>query len=236
MTTSSEIVEAFKSLFCQHQREEHGEARGKALERTGLYTQTICELIAKTINPKIAQVLMPALHAAATTESNSHHERTRTLRVCTFRKRSDPFRTHTSDPWVDPLRPGKGSHSDRPRAHSDRNPSSQSDRAQAPLTEHQGSPLRASAPYRHARFFLAMAWKSMGAGTIHHSPHLSSWDSIERRWKPFIKPGPLPLCDVIERHVGLSMLLNPAPCHHAMAQLASPTHFRRNHPSHHGVP
>ena len=35
--------------------------------------------------------------------------------VCTFRKRSDPFRTQTSDPWVDPLRPGKGSHSDRPR-------------------------------------------------------------------------------------------------------------------------
>ena len=86
------------------------------------------------------------------------------------------------------------------------------------------------------RFFLAMAWKGMGAGTTQHSPHLSSWDSIERRWKPFIKPGPLPLCDVIERHVGLSMWLNPAPCHHAMAHLASATHFRRNHPSHHGVP
>ena len=56
MTTSSDIVEAFKP-------EEHGEGRGKALERTGFYTQPLCELVAKTINPAVGQILVPA-HAA----------------------------------------------------------------------------------------------------------------------------------------------------------------------------
>ena len=51
MTTSPEIVEAFRGIFCNHKPDEHGEARGKALERTGFYTQTMCELIAKAINP-----------------------------------------------------------------------------------------------------------------------------------------------------------------------------------------
>ena len=39
MTTSPEMVEAFKGLFCKHKPDEHGEARGKTLERTGFYTQ-----------------------------------------------------------------------------------------------------------------------------------------------------------------------------------------------------
>ena len=58
MTTSRAIVEAFKGLLCQHKPEEHGEGRGKALERTGCYTQPLCEL---AINPTVGQVLVPAL-------------------------------------------------------------------------------------------------------------------------------------------------------------------------------
>ena len=53
MTTSPEMVEAFRGLSCKHKPDEHGDARGKALERTGFYTQVMCELIAKTINPKV---------------------------------------------------------------------------------------------------------------------------------------------------------------------------------------
>ena len=45
MTTSKDIVEAFPGLLCQHKPEEHGEGRGKALERTGFYTQPLCELV-----------------------------------------------------------------------------------------------------------------------------------------------------------------------------------------------
>ena len=43
MTTSPEIVEAFQGISCNHKPEENGEARGKALERTGFYTQTMYE-------------------------------------------------------------------------------------------------------------------------------------------------------------------------------------------------
>ena len=75
MTTSPEIVEAFKGLFCKHKPEEHGEARGKALERAGFYAQTMCELIAETINPRVGQVLVPALPVLAIQRDNTHRDK-----------------------------------------------------------------------------------------------------------------------------------------------------------------
>ena len=54
--TSPEIVEAFPGISCNHKPEEHGEARGKVLESTGFYTQTMCELIAKAINPRVGMI------------------------------------------------------------------------------------------------------------------------------------------------------------------------------------
>ena len=79
--------------------------------------------------------------------------------VCTFRRRSDPFRNQTSDPWVDPLRPGKASrHPNQtgPRPHSDRAPRifAESIRTLPPCRGVNGM---------GRRFFLAMAWKGMGA-------------------------------------------------------------------------
>ena len=71
----SGIVEAFVGLFCKHKPEEHGEARGKALERTGFYTQTMCELIAKTINPRVGHVLVPALPVVAIQHDFSHKDK-----------------------------------------------------------------------------------------------------------------------------------------------------------------
>ena len=73
MTTSPEIVEAFMGLFCKHKPEEHDEARGT--ERTGFYTQTMCELIAKTINPRVGQVLVPALPVVAIQHDNTHRDK-----------------------------------------------------------------------------------------------------------------------------------------------------------------
>ena len=60
MTTSPGIVEALQGISCNHKPEEHGEARGKALERTGFYTQAMCELIAKAINPRVGTTMVPA--------------------------------------------------------------------------------------------------------------------------------------------------------------------------------
>ena len=39
--------------------------------------------------------------------------------------------------------------------------------------------------------------------------------------KQFVMRGPVPSCDVIERHEARNVLLNPAPGHHAMAQKAA---------------
>ena len=75
MTTSNDIVEAFKGMHCQHKPEEHGEGRGKALERTGFYTQPLCELVAKTINPTVWQVLVPALPTAPVQRDSNHREK-----------------------------------------------------------------------------------------------------------------------------------------------------------------
>ena len=75
MTTSPEIVDAFKGIICEHKPEEHGEARGKALERTGLYTQTMCELIAKTMNPRVGQTLVPASPVVAIQHDNAHRDK-----------------------------------------------------------------------------------------------------------------------------------------------------------------
>ena len=74
MTTSSDMVEAFKGLHCRHKPDEHGEARGKALERTGFYTQAMCELIAKTINPKVGTIVVPALPVVAICQDKEHRE------------------------------------------------------------------------------------------------------------------------------------------------------------------
>ena len=75
MTTSNDIIEAFKGTYCQHKPEEHGEGRGKALERTGFYTQPLCELVAKTINPTVGQVLVHALPTAPVQHDSSHREK-----------------------------------------------------------------------------------------------------------------------------------------------------------------
>ena len=75
MTTSKDIVEAFRGLFCQHKPEEHGEGRGRALERTGFYTQPLRELVAKTINPTVGQVLVPALPLISTQHDSNHREK-----------------------------------------------------------------------------------------------------------------------------------------------------------------
>ena len=77
MTTSKDIVEAFKGLFCQHKPEERGEGRGKALERTGFYTQPMRQLVAKTINPKVGQVLVPALPLISIQHDPNHREKDR---------------------------------------------------------------------------------------------------------------------------------------------------------------
>ena len=74
MTTSPEMVEAFRGLSCKHKPDEHGEARGKALERTGFYTQAMCELIAKTINPKVGTMVVPALPVVAICQDKEHRE------------------------------------------------------------------------------------------------------------------------------------------------------------------
>ena len=74
MTTSPEMVEAFKGLSCKHKPDEHGEARGKALERTGFYTQAMCELIAKTINPKVGTIVVAALPVVAICQDKEHRE------------------------------------------------------------------------------------------------------------------------------------------------------------------
>ena len=139
--------------------------------------------------------------------------------------------TH-SDRGKDPTQTGiRHPNQTGPRPHSDRAPSipAESIRALPPCHGVNGM---------GRRFFLAVAWKGMGAPATHHSQRLSSCDSIEGHcgWKPVIEPGPFPLYDVIERHVAIHMLLHAAPCHHAMAQLASPTHFCRNHPSHPCIP
>ena len=75
MTTSNDIVEAFKGIYCQHKPEEHGEGRGKAIERTGFYTQPLCELVAKTINPTVGQVLIPALPTVPVQHDLNHREK-----------------------------------------------------------------------------------------------------------------------------------------------------------------
>ena len=75
MTTSPEIVEAFQGISCNHKPEEHGEARGKALERTGFYTQTMCELIAKAINPRVGLTMVPALPVVAINHDEEHREK-----------------------------------------------------------------------------------------------------------------------------------------------------------------
>ena len=49
----------------KYKPDEHGEARGKPLERTGFYTQAMGELIAKTIHPKVGTIVVPALPVAA---------------------------------------------------------------------------------------------------------------------------------------------------------------------------
>ena len=75
MTTSQGIVDAFRDICCKHKPDEHGEGRGKALERTGFYTQPLCELVAKTINPSVGQVLVPALAIVPIHHDVSHREK-----------------------------------------------------------------------------------------------------------------------------------------------------------------
>ena len=75
MTTSKDIVEAFRGLFCQHKPEEHGEGPGKTLECTGFYAQPLWELVAKTINPTVGQVLVPALPLISIQHDTSHREK-----------------------------------------------------------------------------------------------------------------------------------------------------------------
>ena len=68
------FAEAFRGIFCNHKPDEHGEVRGKALERTGFYTQAMCELIAKTINPRVGTTVVPALPVVAVSHDNDHRE------------------------------------------------------------------------------------------------------------------------------------------------------------------
>ena len=75
MTTSQSIVDAFRDIYCRHKPDEHGEGRGKALERSGFYTQPLCELVAKTINPSVGQTLVPALPIVPIQHDPSHREK-----------------------------------------------------------------------------------------------------------------------------------------------------------------
>ena len=75
MTTSPGIVEAFQGISCNHKPDEHGEARGKALERTEFYTQTMCELIAKAIKPRVGTTMVLALPVVAINHDEEHREK-----------------------------------------------------------------------------------------------------------------------------------------------------------------
>ena len=62
MTTSDEVVKSFAGLTCQHQAHEHGEARGRSLEGTGVFTHSLCvNFLARSFNPRVATQLVPAL-------------------------------------------------------------------------------------------------------------------------------------------------------------------------------
>ena len=74
MTTSPEMVEAFRGISCNQKPGEHGEARGKALERTGFYTQAMCELIAKALSTRVGTTVVPALPVVAVTHDEDHRE------------------------------------------------------------------------------------------------------------------------------------------------------------------
>ena len=80
MTTSDEIVKAFTGLNCTHHPKEHGEARGAALERTGFYTQEMCELIAQAMNPKVSHRIVPAMPVIPMQPQEEHRDREQDLK------------------------------------------------------------------------------------------------------------------------------------------------------------
>ena len=78
MTTSKDIVDSFQGLFYPHKPEEHGEGRGKALERTSFYTQPMCDLVANDHQPyKVGQVPVPALTLIPIQHDSTIGKRTR---------------------------------------------------------------------------------------------------------------------------------------------------------------
>ena len=80
MTTSDEVVKSFTGLTCQHQAHEHGEARGRSLESTGFYTQPMCELLARSFNPRVATQLVPALPVVPVVPQTEHREKEQALK------------------------------------------------------------------------------------------------------------------------------------------------------------
>ena len=80
MTTSDEVVKSFTGLTCQHQAHEHGEARGRSLESTGFYTQPMCELLARSFNPRVATQLVPALPVVPAVPQTEHREKEQALK------------------------------------------------------------------------------------------------------------------------------------------------------------
>ena len=80
MTTSDEVVKSFAGLTCQHQAHEHGEARGRSLEGTGFYTQPMCELLARSFNPRVATQLVPALPVVPVVLQTEHREKEQQLK------------------------------------------------------------------------------------------------------------------------------------------------------------
>ena len=69
MTTSKDIVEAFKGLFCQNKPEEDGEGRG------ALASTQPCASSSPSINPRVGQVLVPALPLIAIQHDSNHREK-----------------------------------------------------------------------------------------------------------------------------------------------------------------
>ncbi|CAE7560940.1 RE1 [Symbiodinium natans] len=80
MTTSDAIVKSFSGLHCNHGPKDHAKPRGKVLEKTGFYTQSMCELIAYALNPSLKRKVIPAMPVIPCTTDNEHRQKEQELK------------------------------------------------------------------------------------------------------------------------------------------------------------
>ncbi|CAE7035956.1 TY5A [Symbiodinium natans] len=80
MTTSDAIVKSFSGLHCNHGPKDHAKPRGKVLENTGFYTQSMCELIAYALNPSLKRKVIPAMPVIPCTTDNEHRQKEQELK------------------------------------------------------------------------------------------------------------------------------------------------------------